>query len=227
MAAVDRSSARAIALAVSRFDCDRCVSDFAVDPNGHLDRLGSAGTLAGRLPEVDLAYLDPPYNQHRYFTNYHCWETLVRWDAPEHYGVACKRVDARDDLASRSAFNSRRTISAALGELLGNLQARLVVLSYNDESFLAIDELVQLCGDREEVQVVAIDSKRYVGAQIGIHAPDGRRVGEVSHLRNLEYLVFAGEREAVRLAVDASAGARRLAPAAAMGQNDTTGINGA
>ena len=26
---------------------------------------------------VDLAYLDPPYNQHRYFTNYHVWETLV------------------------------------------------------------------------------------------------------------------------------------------------------
>ena len=32
---------------------------------------------------VDLMYLDPPYNQHRYFTNYHIWETLVRWDAPE------------------------------------------------------------------------------------------------------------------------------------------------
>ena len=46
------------------------------------------------LGPVDLMYLDPPYNQHRYFTNYHVWETLVRWDAPEHYGIACKRVDA-------------------------------------------------------------------------------------------------------------------------------------
>ena len=49
------------------------------------------------LDPVDLMYLDPPYNQHRYFTNYHVWETLVRWDEPEHYGIACKRVDARDD----------------------------------------------------------------------------------------------------------------------------------
>ena len=49
------------------------------------------------LGSFDLAYLDPPYNQHRYFTNYHVWETLVAWDAPEHYGVACKRIDARDD----------------------------------------------------------------------------------------------------------------------------------
>lgn len=61
----------------------------------------------GRSGRFDLAYLDPPYNQHRYFTNYHVWETLVAWDAPEHYGVACKRIDARDP-ATRSAFNRRR-----------------------------------------------------------------------------------------------------------------------
>ena len=52
-------------------------------------------------------YLDPPYNQHRYFTNYHVWETLVRWDEPAHYGIACKRVDARDD-STRSVFNSKQ-----------------------------------------------------------------------------------------------------------------------
>ena len=50
--------------------------------------------LAATLGSFDLAYLDPPYNQHRYFTNYHVWETLVAWDAPEHYGIACKRIDA-------------------------------------------------------------------------------------------------------------------------------------
>ena len=53
------------------------------------------GSGAG-LPDVDLAYLDPPYNQHRYVGNYHVWETLVAWDSPDHYGVACKRMDLRD-----------------------------------------------------------------------------------------------------------------------------------
>ena len=47
---------------------------------------GDALDLVKTLPRTDLAYIDPPYNQHRYFTNYHIWETLVRWDAPEHYG---------------------------------------------------------------------------------------------------------------------------------------------
>ena len=39
---------------------------------------------------------------------------------------------------------------------------------------------------------LAFDSKRYVGAQIGIHNPAGEKVGEVGHLRNLEYVVIAG-----------------------------------
>ena len=65
------------------------------------------------LGPFDLAYLDPPYNQHRYFTNYHVWETLVAWDAPEHYGIACKRVDARDP-STKSVFNDRRAMPDAL-----------------------------------------------------------------------------------------------------------------
>ncbi len=74
---------------------------------------GDALELAGTVGEFDLAYLDPPYNQHRYFTNYHVWETLVAWDAPPHYGVACKRADAREP-ATKTAFNARRGMPEAL-----------------------------------------------------------------------------------------------------------------
>ncbi|MEY4390948.1 MAG: hypothetical protein RLZZ400_691, partial [Actinomycetota bacterium] len=38
--------------------------------------------------EVDLMYVDPPYNQHSYLANYHVWESLVLWDKPEVYGIA-------------------------------------------------------------------------------------------------------------------------------------------
>ena len=52
-------------------------------------------------------------------------------------------------------------------------------------------------GTRRTVEVLAFDSTRYVGAQIGIHNPAGERVGEVSHLRNLEYVLVCGEPDAV------------------------------
>ena len=56
------------------------------------------------------------------------------------------------------------------------------------------DELRELCGVRGHVEVLAFDSRRYVGARIGIHNGKGERVGTVSHVRNQEYLVIAGRR---------------------------------
>jgi adenine-specific DNA-methyltransferase len=169
---------------------------------------GDACRLAGsaELGAFDLAYLDPPYNQHRYDSNYHVWETIVAWDAPAHYGVACKREDLRDP-GRRSRFNGRRTLSPALGSVIAAVRADVVVLSYNNESWLTFDELHELCSDRGHVEVLAFDSARYVGARIGIHDPAGRKVGVVSHLRNTEYVLVAGDRGRVRRMVDAVAGA--------------------
>jgi adenine-specific DNA-methyltransferase len=164
---------------------------------------GDATALVGSLGHVDLAYLDPPYNQHRYFTNYHVWETLVAWDAPEAYGVARKRVDARD-ASTHSPFNSKRTMPAALASVVGSVECDLLVLSYNDESWLGLDELEVMCaaGGRT-VATLAFDSTRYVGARIGIYDPSGRKVGRVGHLSNQELLVIAGDATAVRTVVDA------------------------
>jgi adenine-specific DNA-methyltransferase len=169
---------------------------------------GDALAVVDGLREVDLAYLDPPYNQHRYFTNYHVWETLVAWDAPTHYGVACKRVDARDK-STKSAFNSRREMPDALRRVVRDVRARVLVLSYNDESWITLDELREMCAVRGWVEVLAFDSKRYVGAQIGIHSPTGARVGTVSHVRNREFVLMAGERAEVRRLARAVRGAAR------------------
>ncbi|MGH9169856.1 MAG: DNA adenine methylase [Acidimicrobiales bacterium] len=157
---------------------------------GHAVR-GDACELAASLGEFDVAYLDPPYNQHRYFTNYHVWETLVAWDAPEHYGVACKRVDARDS-TTKSAFNSKSAMPAAFEQVVRDVRCRLLMVSYNDEAWITRQELEAMCSHHEAVKTLAFDSKRYVGAQIGICNPSGERVGQVSHLRNLEYVVVAG-----------------------------------
>ena len=148
--------------------------------------------VVARLGPFDLAYLDPPYNQHRYFTNYHVWETIVAWDQPPSYGVARKRLDARDP-ATRSVFNERRRMPEALAACIKSVDAGVVVVSYNDESWVTLAELTEMCASRGKVEVLTFDSKRYVGAQIGIHDPAGRKVGAVGRLRNLEYVLVAGD----------------------------------
>ena len=166
---------------------------------------GDARHVLSTLPPTDLMYLDPPYNQHRYFTNYHVWETLVRWDRPEPYGVARKRIDSRDEL-TKSVFNRKRQMPTAFGELLASARAQTVIVSYNDESWITAEQMMTALRDagHREVRMLAFDAKRYVGAQIGIHSPAGVKVGQVSHLRNVEYVFVAGDADRVEAASSAA-----------------------
>lgn len=166
---------------------------------------GDATMIVPWLPDVDVAYLDPPYNQHRYFTNYHVWETLVAWDAPAYYGVACKRLDARD-ASTRSVFNDRRRCPDALARLIADVRAATVIISGSNEGWVGVDDLIDMASVRGDVGVLAFDSKRYVGAQIGIHNLKGEKVGAVSHTRNVEFLICAGDRAVVRRLLDSNEG---------------------
>ena len=152
-------------------------------------RMGDANRLAAELRDVDLAYLDPPYNQHSYAGNYHVWETIVRNDAPDHYGVACKRLDVRE---RRSPYNSKTLAWDALTELVSNLTTPWLVVSFSNEGFHAPADVQALLEQRRHVATVAVDAPRYVGARIGIHNPAGERVGRVSHLRNTEVVFVCG-----------------------------------
>ena len=167
-------------------------------PAGEVTRL-DANELARQLDGIDLAYVDPPYNQHSYFANYHVWETIARGDEPEHYGTACKRLDCR---TSKSPYNSKRAAWAALEDLILSLATPWLVLSFSDEGFHDPADLRALLGERGHVGEVAVDSRRYVGAKIGIHNPRGEKVGSVSHLRNRELLFVVGpDRSAVESAL--------------------------
>lgn len=150
---------------------------------------------AARRHEVDVAYIDPPYNQHSYLGNYHVWESLVTWDKPEVYGVACKRVDVKE---RRSVYNSRPRCAAALRELLAALHAGAVVLSFNDEGFLSREEIESMLGDLwgGSACVATIENgfRRYVGARIGIYNPRGEKVGRVGKLTNTEFVYVATPR---------------------------------
>ena len=168
-----------------------------------------AALAAATLGDVDLAYIDPPYNQHSYFSNYHIWETLVRNDEPEVYGTACKRVDCR---TTKSDYNSKRRAWQAFQALLGAVRARYALVSFNNEGYFEADDVLGLLREHwGEALALAFDSKRYVGAQIGIFNPRGERVGAVSHLRNVEYLFLAGpDLEAIRRRLPSGADQEQL-----------------
>lgn len=162
--------------------------------------------------KADLAYLDPPYNQHNYRGNYHVWETLVNWDEPEVYGVACKRTDCR---TLKSPFNFKAGIRPALERVLDALDTRYVLISFSDEGRITRDEMESMLGERGHVAVFEAEHPRYVGARIGIYNPQGEKVGRVGRLTNREHLFLLARNGADLQGIDLGAvasGAPRSAP---------------
>ena len=144
---------------------------------------------ASRILDANIAYLDPPYNQHKYLGNYHIWESLVLWDKPEVYGVARKRIDCKD---RKSVFNSKPRAAKALSTLIQNLKSNHVIVSFNNEGYISSEKIEEMLYSKYRyIFVFTHKFRRYVGAQIGIHDHKGDRVGKVSHLRNLEYIYVA------------------------------------
>ena len=88
----------------------------------------------------------------------------------------------------------------ALKNVIDSLDAQMLVVSCSDEGWVTMDELREWCEPRGHVDVLAFDSRRYVGAQIGVFNPQGERVGEPTRMRNVEYLVLCGDRAMVQRA---------------------------
>jgi len=149
-----------------------------------LDAIEAARALTG-----DIAYIDPPYNQHPYLANYHIWETLVLWDKPEVYGVACKRIDCRE---RNSAFNSRRQFRAAFQTLLESVQAPVLVIYFRDGGYLARSDLEtiirSLWGGTAHHTVLESEYKKRGRAKSYVVAQTGNETGDVGAGRNLDYL---------------------------------------
>jgi adenine-specific DNA-methyltransferase len=121
---------------------------------------------------VDLCYLDPPYNQHQYGSNYHLLNTIARWDRPPvddaraPDGSLLRAAGIPPSwMENRSAFCSKRTAAPAFRELLAAVDARTILLSYNTEGLVPPEELVDMLSDGAEVSLRSLDYVKYRGGR--------------------------------------------------------------
>ncbi len=141
-----------------------------------MDATALAQTLREDGEAVDIAYLDPPYNQHPYGSNYHVLNTLTLWDHPplseqiEGRNKAAIREDWRTE--RRSPYNYRRAATDAYNALLQALDARYILTSYSTDGMIPLGDLVEACLGRGHTQFVTQHYKRYrVSSQRFSHKP--------------------------------------------------------
>lgn len=134
---------------LSRFDCESII---------HQE---DANTLADKLPEVDLAYLDPPYNQHPYGSNYFLLNLLVDYVRPQEIS----RVSGIPSDWKRSRYNQKREAADALFELIGKIRAKYCLISYNSEGFIPHEEFIQRLKRQGEVRVCQTPYNTFRGSR--------------------------------------------------------------
>jgi adenine-specific DNA-methyltransferase len=94
--------------------------------------------------ECDILYLDPPYNERQYGSNYHLLETIAAYDQPVIRGITGMRQDYQ-----RSSYCSKRQVLTAFKELIVPARAKHILVSYNDEGLMnltAVQDILSLRG---------------------------------------------------------------------------------
>jgi adenine-specific DNA-methyltransferase len=132
-----------------------------------------AAAAARRLPEVDVAYLDPPYNQHPYGSNYFMLNLIVEYREPKNLSA----VSGIPAGWNRSAYNNRFRSRAAFGELVSALRAKFLLISFNSEGFISFEEMLGLLRRLGTVKVLetrynAFRGSRNLRARNNIHTTE-------------------------------------------------------
>jgi len=92
----------------------------------------------------DVVYLDPPYNHRQYSWNYHVLETIAKYDNPKIKWMTWMR----DCSNQKSMYCSRENVKKAFWELMSNIDARYVFLSYNDEWLMSLKDIKEIMSSR-------------------------------------------------------------------------------
>lgn len=120
-----------------------------------------ANALAGRLPQMDLVYLDPPYNQHPYGSNYFMLNMLADYAPP----AAMSAVSGIPKDWNRSVYNDKMKAEDALFALVDALPASHIMISYNCEGFIAHTRFLTRLQNYRHHQVVEIPYNTFRGSR--------------------------------------------------------------
>ena len=113
------------------------------------------------LPEVDIAYLDPPYNQHPYGSNYFMLNLIVNYKYPEN----TSKVSGIPGNWNRSNYNKSQKSLQALTELVQGIKAKYVMISFNSEGFISIDQMKELLNKQGKLQVLETKYNTFRGSR--------------------------------------------------------------
>ena len=147
------------------------------------------------LGSMDLAYLDPPYNQHQYGSNYHMLNTIALWDripAPlelNDKGVLKEKAAIRKDwVKTRSDYCYQEPAVSSFRDLMDNIDARHILISYSTDGIIPFEVMKDLCAKRGDISLVTNEYTTFRGGR----QSNSRRIS------NIEFIMIVHTERKIR-----------------------------
>ena len=161
--------------------------------NGYVSMLdANEFAIKNKDKKFDLVYLDPPYNQHQYGSNYHLLNTIALWDKPKinkNIYINGKKTDKggirKDWIKTKSDYCYKKTAKNSLINLLENINANHIVMSYSTDGIIEFDDLISILENKGDLKIATSEYVKYRGAKRSI----------VNKTKNIEYLFVVDSRK--------------------------------
>jgi adenine-specific DNA-methyltransferase len=128
---------------------------------------GDSNVVINTAPEVDLAYIDPPYNQHPYGSNYFMLNLILENEYPEN----TSKVSGIPKNWNRSAYNKKQGAYKALTDLVANIKSKFVLISFNSEGFISLDAMKDMLQKKGEVEIREVAYNTFRGCRNSANRP--------------------------------------------------------
>ena len=134
---------------LSNFECE--VQIYSEDSN----------TLAKKLRGLDLVYLDPPYNQHPYGSNYFMLNLINNYQEPKEVS----RISGIPKNWNRSSYNKQKEAHLKMKELINSLDSKYILISFNSEGFITKEQMLEMLNKIGEVRLMETDYNTFRGSR--------------------------------------------------------------
>ena len=114
--------------------------------------------------DVDILYVDPPYNGRQYLPNYHLLETIAKYDAPSIHGV----TGMRDYESKKSSFCNAKTALQGIDYIASSAKYKYLVLSYNSEGIMGKADIMSTLSKYGTVKLEEFEYLRFKSNNNGL-----------------------------------------------------------
>lgn len=122
---------------------------------------GDSNIIARQIDDIDVAYIDPPYNQHPYGSNYFMLNLII----DNGISAPISKVSGIPENWKRSDYNRRQKAKSAFEDLIESINAKMLLISFNSEGFISKQEMQSILNKNGKLEILETKYNTFRGSR--------------------------------------------------------------